>query len=114
MIMWELTTGYKPFANVEHDHILIYQILDGKRPEITDDTPKCFANLMRNCWNPDPSKRPSIMEIHQIFYKWFYRNESNNQFKKAEIKRKKLLDSKNWALNLLRNLIQKLFIQVDH
>jgi len=30
MIMWELTTGCKPFANVEHDHILIYEIVDGK------------------------------------------------------------------------------------
>ncbi len=36
--MWELTTGCKPFANVEHDHILIYEIIDGKRPEITHDT----------------------------------------------------------------------------
>ena len=27
MIMWELTTGCKPFANVEHDHHLIYSII---------------------------------------------------------------------------------------
>jgi serine/threonine protein kinase len=32
MIMWELTTGCKPFANVEHDIKLIYKILDGERP----------------------------------------------------------------------------------
>ena len=56
MIMWELTTGCKPFANVEHDYILIYQITNGKRPEITDDTPECFANLMKSCWDPDPKK----------------------------------------------------------
>jgi serine/threonine protein kinase len=29
MIMWGLTTGRKPFADFEHDHILIYKILDG-------------------------------------------------------------------------------------
>ncbi len=63
MIMWELTTGCKPFANVEHDHKLIYEIIDGKRPEITKDTPVCFANLMKRCWDPDPSKRPSINNI---------------------------------------------------
>ncbi|PKC06664.1 kinase-like protein [Rhizophagus irregularis] len=40
MIMWELTTGCKPFANVEHDHNLIFNIIDGVRPEITEDTPQ--------------------------------------------------------------------------
>ncbi|RIA90657.1 kinase-like domain-containing protein, partial [Glomus cerebriforme] len=29
MIMWELTTGCKPFASVEHDIHLVYKILDG-------------------------------------------------------------------------------------
>ncbi|RGB43451.1 kinase-like domain-containing protein [Rhizophagus diaphanus] len=49
MIMWELTTGCKPFANVKHDIHLIYKILDGKRPKITEDTPECYANLMKSC-----------------------------------------------------------------
>ena len=48
MIMWELTTGCKPFANVEHNTELIYNIIDGKRPEITKDTPECFVNLMKD------------------------------------------------------------------
>ncbi|PKY33961.1 kinase-like protein [Rhizophagus irregularis] len=47
MIMWELTTGSKSYANIEHNVELIYEIIDGKRPEITNDTPECFANLMR-------------------------------------------------------------------
>jgi serine/threonine protein kinase len=63
MIMWELTTGCKPFANVEHDISLIYKIIDGKRPEITNDTPECFASLMKRCWDPDPLKRPYVSEI---------------------------------------------------
>ncbi|RGB35127.1 kinase-like domain-containing protein, partial [Rhizophagus diaphanus] len=63
MIMWELTTGCKPFDNIEHDHHLIYKILDGERPKITEDTPECYANLMKSCWDPDPKKRPSIKDI---------------------------------------------------
>ncbi|PKY59620.1 kinase-like protein [Rhizophagus irregularis] len=47
MVMWELTTGCKPFDNVKHDHNLIYNILDGERPKITEDTPECYANLMK-------------------------------------------------------------------
>ncbi|RGB23211.1 kinase-like domain-containing protein, partial [Rhizophagus diaphanus] len=74
MIMWELTTGCKPFSNAKHDHSLIYKILDGERPKITEDTPECYANLMKSCWDPDPKKRPSI--------------------KQAEAKRKKLIELK--------------------
>ena len=66
MIMWELTTGCKPFANVEHDTDLIYEIIDGKRPEITSDTPNCFTNLMKRCWDSDPLRRPSIAEIKSL------------------------------------------------
>ncbi|PKY25382.1 kinase-like protein [Rhizophagus irregularis] len=94
MIMWELTTGCKPFANVEHDINLIYKILDGERPEITKDTPECYANLMKSCWDPDPEKRPSITEIRKILNKWYFRNNDLEQFKKAEIKRKELINLK--------------------
>ncbi|GES80830.1 kinase-like domain-containing protein [Rhizophagus clarus] len=70
MVMWEITTGCKPFANVKHDINLIYQIIDGKRPEITNDTPECFANLMKKCWNSDPLKRPTIYEVRNSAVKW--------------------------------------------
>ncbi|PKY21678.1 kinase-like protein [Rhizophagus irregularis] len=72
MIMWEFTTGCKPFANVEHDIRLIYKILDGLRPKITEDTPECYANLMKSCWDSDPQKRPSVAEICQIFRDWCF------------------------------------------
>ncbi|RIA91092.1 kinase-like domain-containing protein, partial [Glomus cerebriforme] len=63
MIMWELTTGCKPFANIKHDIHLVYKILDGERPKITEDTPECYADLMKSCWDPNPKKRPSIKKI---------------------------------------------------
>src|SRR6266536_1842552 len=70
MIMWEFTTGCKPFANVEHNVNLIYEIIDGKRPEITNDTPECFADLMKKCWDSNPLKRPSIDEICKSTAGW--------------------------------------------
>ncbi|GBC21713.2 kinase-like domain-containing protein [Rhizophagus irregularis DAOM 181602=DAOM 197198] len=48
MVMWELTTGCKPFADVKHDIHLVYKILDGERPKITEDTPEFYANLMKS------------------------------------------------------------------
>ena len=101
----------KPFANVEHDINLIYQIIDGKRPEITSDTPEFFANLMKRCWDSDPLKRPSITEIQETIFQWFdahysycddfkqakeYYGDNVNfkEFEQAEEKRIKLIQSK--------------------
>ncbi len=92
MIMWELTTGCKPFANLKHDHKLIYEIIDGKRPEITNDTPEWFANLMKRCWDSDPTERPTITEIHKIFSDFIIINEK--EFEQAEERRLELIGLK--------------------
>ena len=85
MIMWELTTGREPFANnVEHNIDLIYNIINGQRPEITNDTPKCFVNLMERCWDSDISKRPSAEEILETFYGWSFKEKDVEQFNQAE------------------------------
>ncbi|RIA89831.1 kinase-like domain-containing protein, partial [Glomus cerebriforme] len=59
MIMWEYTSSKKPFHHLPEEIHIMYAILDGKRPEITEDTPKCYAEFMKKCWDPDPKKRPS-------------------------------------------------------
>ncbi|RGB25143.1 kinase-like domain-containing protein [Rhizophagus diaphanus] len=85
MIMWGLTSGCKPFHNVKHDHNLIYKILDGERPKITEDTPECYANLMKSCWDPNPKKRPTIKEIRLTFDRWVFRGKNKAEFIQAEI-----------------------------
>jgi serine/threonine protein kinase len=93
IIMWELTTGCKPFANIEHNINLIYKIIYEKRPEITNDTPNCFANLMKSCWNSDPLKRPSIVEFHNTVRKWHCKVEFEAMFRQAENRRVDLIRS---------------------
>ncbi|RHZ61603.1 hypothetical protein Glove_346g193 [Diversispora epigaea] len=72
MIMWQLTSGHRPFHDQEHGPKLILDILDGKRPEITEDTPECWTNLMKRCWHPDPSQRPTIQEIGELSNEFQY------------------------------------------
>ncbi|POG67609.1 kinase-like domain-containing protein [Rhizophagus irregularis DAOM 181602=DAOM 197198] len=103
MIMWELTTGCKPFANIGHDHALIYQIIDGIRPAITEDTPECYANLMKRCWDADPKKRPSIKEVREILGSWYFRNRNIGQFNEAELKRTELIKSKKLGPKFIEN-----------
>jgi serine/threonine protein kinase len=94
MIMWELTTGCKPFANIEHDTDLIYKIIDGERPKITDDTPEEFANLMNKCWNSDPEKRPLAKKVCEKLNLWANMEEDANLFNQAEEIRLELIKSK--------------------
>ncbi|CAB4433026.1 unnamed protein product [Rhizophagus irregularis] len=95
MIMWELTSGCRPFSKFEHDTELVLKIIDGKRPDITIDTPETFANLMKRCWDSDSSKRPSIIEIKETVDNWYNKCKKNDEiFTKAENKRLELVKSK--------------------
>ena len=68
MIMWEHTTGTKPFHDRSHNHLLISDILKGERPQITDDTPEFYAELMKKCWNHNPENRLTAEEIWDCLY----------------------------------------------
>ncbi|RGB24949.1 kinase-like domain-containing protein, partial [Rhizophagus diaphanus] len=70
MIMWEFTSGDPPFNNKAHDHQLIIDICEGERPETIDNTPKCYIDLMKKCWDSDPSKRPTIENLEDIISQW--------------------------------------------
>jgi serine/threonine protein kinase len=70
MIMWEFTSGVPPFNNRAHDIQLASSICKGERPEIIENTPQCYIDLMKKCWDDNPLKRPSASEILDIIKKW--------------------------------------------
>ncbi|CAB4438878.1 unnamed protein product [Rhizophagus irregularis] len=70
MIMWEFTSGVPPFKNRAHDLQLSLSICKGERPEIIENTPQCYVDLMKKCWDEDPLKRPSSEEVFNIIEKW--------------------------------------------
>jgi serine/threonine protein kinase len=72
MIMWEFTSKIPPFNDRAHDIQLAYSICKGERPEIINNTPHCYINLMKKCWDKDPLKRPSASEILNIIKNWIY------------------------------------------
>ncbi|CAB4408532.1 unnamed protein product [Rhizophagus irregularis] len=72
MIMWEFTSGIPPFNNRAHDLQLSLSICKGKRPEIIENTPQCYVNLMKKCWNEDPLKRPSTSEVKKVIENWIF------------------------------------------
>jgi serine/threonine protein kinase len=70
MIMWEVLSGVPPFDDRTHDLQLSLSICEGERPEIITNSPECYINLMKKCWDPDPLKRPSALEALDIIDLW--------------------------------------------
>ncbi|RGB41467.1 kinase-like domain-containing protein [Rhizophagus diaphanus] len=72
MIMWEFTSGVPPFNGRAHDLQLSLSICKGERPEIIENTPQCYVDLMKKCWDGDPLKRPSSKEVLNIIGEWIF------------------------------------------
>ncbi|CAB5380496.1 unnamed protein product [Rhizophagus irregularis] len=70
--MWEFTSGIPPFNNRAHDLQLSLSICKGERPEIIENTPQCYVDLMKKCWNEDPLKRPSALEVKYVIKNWIF------------------------------------------
>ena len=70
MIMWEFTSGIPPFNDKAHNLQLALGICKGKRPEIIENTPQCYIDLMKKCWDKNPLKRPNSSEIINNINDW--------------------------------------------
>ena len=47
VLLWEISSGYRPFCKEEYDVSLALAILNGKREQIIDGTPVTYSNLFR-------------------------------------------------------------------
>ena len=100
--MWEHTTGKKPFHDRPHNHLLISDILNGERPQVTDDTPEFYSELMKRCWNHNPENRPTAREIKDCLWEYYGSDateEKKEILKLAEAKRQKIIKSDKFLLD---------------
>ncbi|CAB4419254.1 unnamed protein product [Rhizophagus irregularis] len=66
--MAEVISGEPPFADRDYDENLALAICFGQRPHIPEYTPEPYAALMKRCWDPIPTNRPTAIELNeQIF-----------------------------------------------
>ncbi|RHZ85016.1 hypothetical protein Glove_73g38 [Diversispora epigaea] len=67
IVLVELCMKFHWFSDRTHDTRLIIDICNGVRPKIPevmlDWIPQCYSDLMHECWNGDPSKRPTVPEL---------------------------------------------------
>ncbi|CAI2198008.1 3561_t:CDS:1, partial [Funneliformis geosporum] len=64
IIMWELMNGKRPFEDQAYDTDLMIRIIDGACPPIVTNAPEGYIELMQQCWDSDPNKRPNHVHIH--------------------------------------------------
>lgn len=65
LILWELYTRKHPYGNIKTNflHDIEDAVLGGMRPEIPEECPAVYANLITACWADNPDDRPSFTEI---------------------------------------------------
>ncbi|RGB32328.1 kinase-like domain-containing protein [Rhizophagus diaphanus] len=86
MLMWEISSRQPPFINYEHNYDLAMNIVNGIRPKIVPGTPLEYKNLMKQCWDADPSKRPDSYSLRDklIEINLFYQNKSDELLTQSE------------------------------
>ena len=95
MVMYFVTTGRQPFADNTHDQDLdlAIRICQGLRPELTEkEAPKCYIDLVKKCWDPNPDNRPNAIEIKKSIKSFLYSvdNEIKKEFEKANKYKKQI------------------------
>ena len=70
IIMNTFASGLRPWYYRAHDTNLARDICNGERPEIPEDTPRFYAELMKQCWDDDPAKRPSAASLNEKLGEW--------------------------------------------
>ncbi|RHZ84535.1 hypothetical protein Glove_79g93 [Diversispora epigaea] len=70
IIMWVISTGKIPFATRAYDSELAADIFNGLRPTINRETPQCYVELMKKCWDKDSAKRPNAKIIFNALENW--------------------------------------------
>ncbi|GES72602.1 kinase-like domain-containing protein [Rhizophagus clarus] len=75
MLMWEISSEQPPFVNYKHNYDLAINIINGMRPRIVPGTPLEYKELMVQCWDANPNRRPKIRtlwnkieELNKSFY----------------------------------------------
>ena len=74
--MWEIWTQKPFYEDIKFNARIEYKVLhEGMRPEIPEDCPKLYADLVRQCWDDDAACRPSFTQILKVlhdpeFVKW--------------------------------------------
>jgi len=66
--MWVIAnnTGEDPYTDVGEFDICDH-VMNGNRPEVSEDWPVAWTDLMQKCWSAQPVDRPNFADVVAIF-----------------------------------------------
>ncbi|GBB91908.1 hypothetical protein RclHR1_19360001 [Rhizophagus clarus] len=80
VLLWEITSGYPPFLNIENRDMLGYQISHNNlREDPIEGTPLEYQLLYQECWDDNPVKRPNIDQVYKEISRLSNVNCTNEQ-----------------------------------
>ncbi|POG58607.1 kinase-like domain-containing protein [Rhizophagus irregularis DAOM 181602=DAOM 197198] len=99
IIAYEVCTGLPPYHDITHDKFLAISICQGLRPKSNYKIPQLVLNIIKQCWDADPLKRPKANELHELLYglysssEYYSDREINKQIEEADKINEKLTSS---------------------
>src|SRR5947209_5398123 len=67
IIAYEVCTGLPPYHDIAHDEFLAAKICQGLRPKSDYKVPQLILDVIKQCWDADPLKRPKADELYNLF-----------------------------------------------
>ena len=96
IIAYEICTGLPPYHEIPHDEFLAAKICQGLRPKSDYKVPQLILDVIKQCWDADPLKRPKAKKLDDLFCDLYdnakYEKQAviNEQIKEVEEVNKKL------------------------
>jgi serine/threonine protein kinase len=87
IIAYEVCTGLPPYHDIDHDNFLAINICQGLRPKSHYKIPQLILDIIKQCWDADPSKRPKANELNDLLYKLYDELDDESDNNKTEIKK---------------------------
>ncbi len=83
VLLWEMQTGQIPWKDLNNDAIK-QKVLAGERPAIAQETTEPWRTLMTECWQADPTKRPSWTIIIAQLNAYQPKNDADVLYERGE------------------------------
>ncbi|EXX64262.1 kinase-like domain-containing protein [Rhizophagus irregularis DAOM 181602=DAOM 197198] len=78
IIAYEICTGFPPYYYIAHDDFLAMKICNGLRPKSNYKIPQLIFDIINQCWDADPLKRPNVEELRELLWNYYYDNKHDN------------------------------------
>ncbi|CAB4420284.1 unnamed protein product [Rhizophagus irregularis] len=77
IIAYEICTGFPPYYDIAHDDFLAMKICNGLRPKSNYKVPQLIFDIINQCWDADPLKRPNADELRKLLWDLYEDNRDN-------------------------------------